>query len=256
QHKAKPPQSDTERSIAKVWETLFRPQPVSVDDDFFQDLGGHSLLVARMVSELRKDPRFARVAVRDVYEHPTIASLAASANARSAEASAVAGAKTHDPRERRRHFLAGVLQAAGLYFQFGFRGVQWVTPDLVYFFLVADGHSPLASAGWAGASAVAIFPLLLIVAVMSKWLVLGRVQSGRYPLWGWYHLRWWFVQTTIAGLPLDYLAGTPLLPFVYRLFGAQIGRDVHIATERLAAFDLISIGDEASIDDDASLFGY
>src|SRR5439155_1070389 len=32
--------------------------------------------------------------------------------------------------------------------------------------------------------------------------------------------------------------------------------DVPIATERLAAFDLISIGDETSIDDDASLFGY
>src|SRR5207244_3512277 len=72
------PRTDTERRIAEVWESLFRPQPVSVDDDFFLDLGGHSLLAARMVSELRQDPRFARVSVADVYEHPTIASLASS----------------------------------------------------------------------------------------------------------------------------------------------------------------------------------
>ena len=38
-------------------------------------------------------------------------------------------------------------------------------------------------------------------------------------------------------LPLAYLARTPLLAAVYRLFGARIGRDVHLGTDRLAAFD-------------------
>src|SRR5206468_681240 len=71
--------SDAERRIAKVWEDLFHPQPVSLDDNFFLDLGGHSLLAARMVSELRRgeDPRLARISVIDVYQYPTIASLAA-----------------------------------------------------------------------------------------------------------------------------------------------------------------------------------
>src|SRR5439155_19245054 len=111
--------SDTERRIAEVWEALFRPQPVSVDDDFFLDLGGHSLLAARMVSTLRKDPRFASVSMSDVYDHPTIASLAAALSSRTAASPAVAPTKARDPRQARRHFLAGVLQTIGLYFGFG-----------------------------------------------------------------------------------------------------------------------------------------
>ena len=38
-------------------------------------------------------------------------------------------------RQRLRHFLAGAIQSASLYFVFAFRGVQWLTPWLVYFLL-------------------------------------------------------------------------------------------------------------------------
>src|SRR5439155_15427895 len=61
----------TERAIAKVWESLFDRPRVAGDDDFFLDLGGHSLLAARAVSELRSDPRFARVSMIDLYRHRT-----------------------------------------------------------------------------------------------------------------------------------------------------------------------------------------
>src|SRR5439155_2450205 len=81
------------------------------------------------------------------------------------------------------------------------------------------------------------------------------VRPGRYPLWGWYYLRWWFAQAMVSSVPIDYLARTPLMSLFYRLLGARIGRDVCIGTERLAAFDLISIGNGSSVDDDASLFG-
>src|SRR5207249_2589655 len=71
------PRNETENQILQAWNTIFHPQPVSVEDDFFLDLGGHSLLAARMVSELRKDPVYSRVSVADVYENPTISTLAA-----------------------------------------------------------------------------------------------------------------------------------------------------------------------------------
>src|SRR5437867_6075006 len=73
---AKLPRNDTQRHIANVWQALFEPQVVSIDDNFFLDLGGHSLLAAKMVSELRKDARFAQISISDVYEYPTIESLA------------------------------------------------------------------------------------------------------------------------------------------------------------------------------------
>ena len=114
----------------------------------------------------------------------------------------------------------------------------------------------LDSIAWAAAGGIALFPALILIAVCAKWTLLGRVQPGQYPLWGWYFLRWWFIQTLVRSIPLARLGGTPLLPFVYRLFGAKVAGDVHIATDLLAAFDVISIGAGASIDEGASLLGY
>ena len=253
----------TEKRIAEVWEALFRPQPVPLDADFFLDLGGHSLLAARMVSELRKDRRFAYLSVADVYANPTVAALAAALDAAhsshpSSTAASLASAAEEEryPGERRRHFFAGVIQAIGLYFVFGFRALEWVTPYLLYFLLADSGYSLVESAAWALAGAMVTFPLLVLVAIAAKWLVLGRVRAGRYPLWGAYYLRWWFVRELVSALPLNYLSGTPLLPFIYRLLGVRIGKGVYIGKAHLAAFDLISIGDGTYIDDDATLLGY
>ena len=71
------PHDVAEFRIASLWDGLFAPARVSREDHFFLDLGGHSLLALRMVAELRRDPWFAHVTVEDVYEHPTVAALAA-----------------------------------------------------------------------------------------------------------------------------------------------------------------------------------
>src|SRR5205823_13900213 len=102
------PRTALEERIAAAWEKLFAPARVSVRDDFFTDLGGHSLLAAGMVSELRKDPLFATLSVRDVYDHPTVEALAA-----HVEESADAGAVRATARPFRRassvaHFLCGL----------------------------------------------------------------------------------------------------------------------------------------------------
>ncbi|MGA2590501.1 MAG: Pls/PosA family non-ribosomal peptide synthetase [Bryobacteraceae bacterium] len=256
------PRTPTEERLMEDWANLFRPLKVSLDSDFFCDLGGHSLLAAQMVSALRKEQRFAALTMLDVYHHPTITQLAGMVDSAapqscppSAIASAASAAKNQgDDCERRRYFLAGVMQAVCLYPVFAFQGLPWLTPYVVYF-LLAVNHPVLHSAAWAAASAVAIFPILVLLAVSAKWLLLGRIRSGRHPLWGGYYLRWWFVDTLMESVPLTRLGGTPLLPFVYRLLGVRIGKDVHIATSRLAAFDLISIGDGASVDEGASLLG-
>ena len=71
------PHDVAEFRIAALWDGMFAPEHVSREDHFFFDLGGHSLLALRMVAELRKEPGFAHATVEDVYEHPTVASLAA-----------------------------------------------------------------------------------------------------------------------------------------------------------------------------------
>ncbi len=254
------PKNKTEDKILEIWKTIFHPQNVSVDDDFFLDLGGHSLLAARMVSELRKDPAYSRVSVADVYENPTIASLASNLDASSIRRPTSESDTVSDDGQvqsrRKGNFAAGLVQTFLLYFVFGFRALEWMTPYLVFFYLQLAGHSILSSIAWTVASAVLIFPILLVAAVAAKWLLIGHVKAGRHPLWGTYYVRWWFVQSIVSSIPLNYLEGTPLLPFVYRLFGAHIGRDVQLATRNIAAFDQITIGDGSCIDDDASLLGY
>ena len=70
------PRSDAERMICSVIAgVLDRPiTDVGVDDDFF-DLGGNSLLATQLVDALAQHTG-SRLAVRDVFDHPTAAELA------------------------------------------------------------------------------------------------------------------------------------------------------------------------------------
>jgi amino acid adenylation domain-containing protein len=74
-----PPRNPVEEVIAGIWEDLLGldPQghPVGVDDDFFH-LGGHSLLVIRLLSRLRQ-AFGADLPVQRVFAAPTVAGLAA-----------------------------------------------------------------------------------------------------------------------------------------------------------------------------------
>jgi non-ribosomal peptide synthetase-like protein len=247
------PRTDAERVLAAVWRDRLGLAPHSMHDDFFLDLGGHSLLAARMVSELRRDPRFVCVSVADVYAHPTIASLAAFLDAAAPATTAPAAPAPGREGDARRHFVAGTVQALLIVPVFAVRAALWITPYVTYFLCRAADVSVPESLAWAAAAQAAVLPALLAVAVLAKWLLLGRIRPGRHRLWGAAYLRWWFVHSLVSALPLDYLAGTPLLPFVYRLLGAKIGRDVHLATEGIGAFDVVSIGDGACVDEYASL---
>jgi len=211
-----------------------------------------------MVSKLREEPGFATLSVIDLYEHPTIAGLAAKADGTArgirsdgACASPAAGA----PGERGRHLRAGCVQGASLYLVFAVRALEWIAPYLTLFALLEGGRPLPIAAAWAAAAAVLSFPVLLAAAIAVKWTVLGRARAGRYPLWGAYYLRFWLVRNTIAGLHLSRLSGTPLLPWALRLLGARVGSDVHLDSDEIAAFDLVEIGDGACVDEGASLVG-
>lgn len=69
------PGSDTETQVQQIWCELLNLEDIGVTDDFFQ-LGGHSILVARMVERI--ETAFGRrVPIADIYFSPTIARVAA-----------------------------------------------------------------------------------------------------------------------------------------------------------------------------------
>ena len=68
------PRSPLEQIVAQIWCDVLRLDKVGIHDNFF-DLGGHSLLVARVQSRLRQ--ALGRdVSVVDFFKYPTVESLA------------------------------------------------------------------------------------------------------------------------------------------------------------------------------------
>jgi carbonic anhydrase/acetyltransferase-like protein (isoleucine patch superfamily) len=99
-------------------------------------------------------------------------------------------------------------------------------------------------------SVVAVFAMIgisLVMPVVAKWMLLGRVKPGRYPLWGWFYCRWWLARKLMGLAPLDYLAGSPFLAWYLRFCGARIGRGCHLGTSKISMPDQIDIGAGTSI---------
>ncbi|MGX7829145.1 non-ribosomal peptide synthetase [Actinokineospora sp. 24-640] len=73
------PRTPTERRVAEVWAAVLGTGPVGRDANFF-DLGGHSLKATRLVSRIAGELRV-EVPLRLLFDHPTVAGLAAKVDA-------------------------------------------------------------------------------------------------------------------------------------------------------------------------------
>jgi acyl-coenzyme A synthetase/AMP-(fatty) acid ligase/acyl carrier protein len=68
------PQTEIERTIAQIWQTVLQLEKVGIHDNFFE-LGGHSLLMVR-VHSLLKEQFATEMTLVDLFRYPTISSLA------------------------------------------------------------------------------------------------------------------------------------------------------------------------------------
>lgn len=112
---------------------------------------------------------------------------------------------------------------------------------------------------------VALVPLLgiaagaaaaLFVAAM-KWLLMGRYRPAEKPLWSGFVWRTELVTALHENLadPLfnQMLMGTPLAPWYYRALGARIGKRAWLGSSHFTEYDLVEIGDDVCIDEEATI---
>ncbi|MFB7663675.1 Pls/PosA family non-ribosomal peptide synthetase [Kitasatospora sp. NPDC056138] len=254
------PATPLEQRLAAVWQEVLGGRELSVEDDFFCDLGGHSMAAARLMSRLRRLSDFERLAMADLYAHPTVRSLATFVG--SAAVPAAARERPAGPPPRRhssvRVAACGVAQVAALY---GWLLVFGLPALVVLYRLLVTWDVPVVGLGGHGPLGVlshlrysefvplelvwTLLDLLLIPAIGCRMLLAG-VRPGWYPLWGVTYLRFWLYTRMLAMTPVGLLAGSPLLAPFLRLLGARIGRGCHISSPfGLPSF--VQLGDEASV---------
>jgi non-ribosomal peptide synthetase-like protein len=243
------PTTPIEQSFCEVLADIMNVERVSVDSDFFYDLGADSKVMMQFCTRLLKREDLPRVSIKEVYQHPTIRSLtAALADAAPVSTSATDSLPPPDevvpPVGTSQYILCGVLQ---------------VLSALAYFYLtelvaIASFEWIFAASsvvGIYGRSLVATGGVLLLMGslpIAVKWILIGRWKAEQIRVWSIGYFRFWLVKTLVRLNPLVLLAGSPIYNFYLRALGAKIGRNVVIfSAQPPVCADLLTIGDNTVI---------
>jgi non-ribosomal peptide synthetase-like protein len=240
------PNTTTEQHFAEVLAAIVDAEQVSVDSNFFEDLGADSMVMARFCARVRKRSDLPSVSMKDVYKHPTIRSLVASvSDAPPATVPAPTPASPVAPPTRASKFvLCGVLQLLsllGYFYSLAFVAVQ-------SYGFVDTGSGLSAIYVKALLAGCVVFLAMCTLPVLLKWMLIGRWKPQEIPIWGIRYFRFWFVKTLTRLNPLALFAGSPVYIFYLRALGAKIGRDVVIfSIHAPVCTDLLTIGDRAVV---------
>lgn len=251
------PRNEIERRLERAFaEVLNRPGPLSIHDDFFNDLAGDSLSAAELISLLRGEPSTAQITVRDLYESRTIAELARHADQEVIEAvieentTQRSGSPLLATGAQIGWLLGGLVIGSSLAYLLAF--------DLVPMMISKLGLVPLLllSPFLTFATLLLYAPLAVLLSVLVKMFLIGRYRPLRAPVWGSFYVRNWMVQQTVRIVPWALLQGTEFQVMALRALGARIGKRVHIhrgvgLVE--GGWDLLEIGDDVTISQDASI---
>ena len=241
------PRTATEAALLAAATEVMPPQSIPFDADFFTDLGGHSLLAARFVSLVRRNPALASLTLQDMYRLRTLRALGAALDAKGTRPGAAAKDLGFEKPSLRRRFLCGLAQGVALPFVIALMTFQWLGVFISYMLLTGSDAGFFTEAF----SLIGIYMLINIatvaIAIAGKWLIIGRMKPGRYPLWGSYFFRWWLVQRLVSLTHPKWFQGSPIMRLFLRALGAKVGRNAILGEMEIGAFDLLAIGEGASV---------
>lgn len=248
------PMSRAETDVAEIWAAEFGVPAVGAEQNFFTDLGGHSLLAARVANAMRAKLGL-QVPVRDIYRHPTVRDL----TRHTSQTTPPAEAGRAPPRiaSRGAMWTRALLTIPVQILYLLSIGPILALPMVLVLPLAVDALSGQASALQLAAVGVGVvlgtWLALVVTAVLAKWVLIGRFKPGRYPLWGSFYVRWWLASRLQHLSHITIFNGTPLMPVLWRLMGAKIGKSCFLNPSLVYAWDCIAVGDDVSIGADTQL---
>ena len=248
------PRSNVEQLLADELAGVLNFEKVSVEDNFFDDLGANSLLMARFCARVRKHPDWATTSMREVYQHPTIAALATYLGAPDDIAEAVEEPVLTHKASSFAYWLTGIGQLLfyGLYsyatlWAFN-KGLNWVYEKLdepFQLYLRCVLLSALMFFGLTGFS------------VLAKWLLIGKWKQEAFKIWSLKYYRFWVVQTLTRLAPVVLFRGSPLYSMYLQLLGAKLGRSTVIESRAVpVCTDMISIGENTILRKESLILGF
>ena len=252
-----PPSSRTEEILAETLADVLQSERVSIGDNFFTDLGAHSLLMARFGAALREKLDIASISMQDIYQNPTVEQLAAHLDQMPSDAVDEVAVQArrdafHIP-SRLSYYGCGALQAlymAGwtmLGLWIFVTGIHWTyeaMPDLA------------ATYGRIIAFGVALAVVFSVLPIAAKWLIIGRWKPEVIPIWSLRYFRFWVMKSLQGMAPLAFI-GDPFYNLYLRLLGAKIGKNAVIQSKAVpVCTDLLAIGDNAILRQDSIIRGY
>ena len=248
------PRTEMEEALASALVEVMKVERVSVEDNFFQDLGAHSLLMARFGAEIRKRLNTSAVSMRDIYLNPTIEKLALHLGSAPEEAAVQRRGEQFRIPSDLEYYRCGALQAL-YYVAYGMFGI-WVLVTGLEWTYGAINNTVEAYLR-AVAFCLAAFAALNVIPIAVKWLLIGKWKEEVIPIWSLRYFRFWLVKTLIQNAPIAILVGSPLYIFYLRLLGMKIGRNTVVAPGSVpVCTDLISVGSNTVLRRESVALGY
>ena len=173
--------------------------------NFFLDIRGPFVAAASVISRLRRKPGFERADRRPL--RPSDLESWRPGWRRS-PARHGAERRIHEPVSAERHFAAPRGSPSEFCFFAGLYAWQWLGAFLTYGYW----PSPIIRSRrpWPGPWWPIWSRRLDVLSRRLRMAAAGRSPPGRYRLWGWFYLRFWFVRAVVRAAPVSYLDGTPL----------------------------------------------
>jgi len=256
-----------ERVFADMLADVLQVEQVSVDSNFFDDLGADSMVMARFCARVRKRPDLPAVSIKDIYQHPTIKSLATTlgdtapvlvespaATPVEVATPAPSSVEVVTPARTSQIVLCGALQLL-IFLGYSYlaalvlaQGYEWIS--------AGSGLLDIYLRSVVSGCALTLF--LFTVPILAKWILIGRWKPQQLRIWSLRYVRFWTVKTLVRFNPLVLaFVGSPLYSLYLRALGAKVGRGVAIFSLNVPiCTDLLSIGDGTVIRKDSLISGY